>query len=97
MDTILVEWDENKSKINLQKHGVHFSEEKDVFYDPNAILIPDPDHSQYEERFIMLGRSNKGNLLVVVHCYRQNESVIRIISARNANRLEESDYYSCLM
>ena len=86
------EWDEDKAKINLQKHGVSFEEAQTVFYDENALLIDDPDHSEDEERFIILGLSAGTRLLVVCHCYRASETVIRIISARKATR-KETKYY----
>lgn len=84
MEIIKFEWDENKNRINQQKHGVSFEEAKSVFYDGEALVIDDPEHSQEEERFIILGLSNKANLLVVCHCYRTSDTIIRIISARKA-------------
>lgn len=86
------EWDKYKARINLQKHGVSFEEAQTVFYDENALLIDDPDHSEDEERFIILGLSAGTRLLVVCHCYRESETVIRIISARKATR-KEAQYY----
>ena len=85
------EWDENKSKLNLQKHGVSFEEAETVFYDENALLEYDELHSDYEERFRLLGCSLAGNILLVVHCIR-NENVIRIISSRKATSTEEESY-----
>ena len=70
MDRILFEWDERKNTINKKKHGVSFEEAKTVFYDVDAILIDDPDHSEEEERFLLLGLSRKTNLLIVCHCLR---------------------------
>ncbi|MBQ8401486.1 MAG: BrnT family toxin [Clostridia bacterium] len=93
MDTLQFEWDENKNTINKVKHKVSFEEARSVFEDENELLIDDPDHSVYEERFIILGVSEKSNLLVVCHCYRQSETVIRIISARPATRREGKQYY----
>ena len=93
MGTINFEWDENKNYINKRKHKISFEEAQGVFYDPDALLINDPEHSQEEERFIILGLSLKANLLVVCHCYRESESVIRIISARKATRTETEQYY----
>ncbi|MBQ3426094.1 MAG: BrnT family toxin [Clostridia bacterium] len=87
------EWDNNKNQINKKKHDVDFDEAKTVFYDVNALVIDDPEHSQDEERFIILGMSNKPSLLVVCHCYRQSETVIRIISARKATKTETKQYY----
>ena len=92
METLRFEWDENKNRINLAKHKISFEEAQTVFYDEEALVIDDPEHSQEEERFIILGFSKKANLLVVCHCYRESESVIRIISARKATKTEERQY-----
>ena len=92
METIRLEWDPNKAKINVKKHGVTFKEAQSVFQDPEALVIDDPDHSQEEERFIILGLSQKANLLVVCHCYRESDNVIRIISARKATTTETEQY-----
>lgn len=86
------EWDDNKSKSNLQKHGITFEEASSVFLDEDAILKPDPDHSVDEERFILLGLSVEVRLLVVVHCYRSANNTIRIISARKATKTEAKTY-----
>ena len=86
------EWDENKNRLNIKKHKVSFEEAVTVFYDENAILISDPDHSEEEGRFILLGLSQKTRMLVVCHCYRQNEEIIRIFSARKATKQEEQVY-----
>ena len=86
------EWDEKKQKINIQKHGIDFEEAKTVFYDEEALLMPDPDHSATEERFVILGISKKTNLLTVCHCYRENEEIIRIINARKATAKEKKQY-----
>ena len=75
-----------------KKHAVAFEEAQTVFYDPEALVIDDPDHSQDEERFIILGFSKYANLLVVCHCYRESETVIRIISARKATVKEARQY-----
>ena len=88
MKAIHFEWDEHKNQINIKKHKVSFEEAKSVFYDDNALVIDDPEHSETEERFIILGSSSKANLLVVCHCYRQSDTVIRIISARKATKTE---------
>ena len=90
------EWDEAKNKINIKKHGIDFVEAKTVFYDDEALIIPDHKHSEQEERFVILGTSSKANLLVVCHCYRQSETVIRIISARKATKNEEHQYYDSM-
>lgn len=92
MDTIRFEWDNNKNEINKKKHKVSFEEAKTVFYDEEALIIDDPEHSKEEERFVILGFSNKANLLVVCHCYRASETVIRIISARKATKAETEQY-----
>jgi len=86
------EWNANKSRANKLKHGVSFEEARSAFYDENARLIDDPDHSEEEERFILLGFSNQLRLLVVCHCYRHQDTVIRIISARKANGAEKRYY-----
>ena len=92
MDAIQFEWDENKNQINQHKHGISFQEAKTVFYYEEALVIDDPEHSETEDRFIILGLSNKANLLVVCHCYRASDTVIRLISARKATKTE-SPYY----
>ena len=92
MDTINFEWDENKNAINKRKHQISFEEAQTVFYDDEALVIDDPEHSEQEERFIILGMSTRANLLVVCHCYRQSETVIRIISARKATKNEAKQY-----
>ena len=85
-------WDDNKNRENVRKHNVSFEEAGTVFYDPNGKLIDDPDHSDEEDRFIILGLSKMLLLLVVCHCYRENDEVIRIISARKATK-KEAKYY----
>lgn len=86
------EWDENKNSINKKKHKVSFEEAASVFYDVEALVIDDPEHSEEENRFIILGLSEQTNLLVVCHCYRVSDTVIRIISARKATRSEARQY-----
>ena len=78
MDDMIFEWDENKFTANQKKHKISFEEAKSVFYDEHAKYRDDPDHSEAEERFIILGLSKKANLLVVCHCYRASETIIRI-------------------
>ena len=85
-------WDDSKATVNYDKHGVTFEEARSVFQDEHARLIIDPDHSEDEERFIILGISVKPRLLVVCHCYRENDTVIRIFSARKATRKEAALY-----
>ena len=92
MDKISFEWDEHKNTANVKKHNVSFEEAVSVFYDEMALLIDDPEHSLEEERFIILGFSKRANLLVVCHCYRNEQSVIRIISARHATKHESKQY-----
>ena len=86
------EWDEVKNEINKKKHRVSFEEAQTVFYDMNALMISDPEHSDDEERFILLGYSAMARLLLVCHCYREQDEVIRIISARKANSFEARQY-----
>lgn len=93
MEFIKFEWDENKNESNKVKHKISFEEAQTVFYDDEALVIDDPEHSKFEERFIILGMSSKANLLVVCHCYRQSDTVIRIISARKATKTESKQYY----
>ena len=85
-------WDERKNNANQKKHGVAFDEARSVFYDDNARLIPDVEHSGKEERFIILGISVKARILTVVHCCKDSENKIRIISARKATRSESKQY-----
>lgn len=92
MDKIKFEWDENKNLLNQKKHKISFEEAQTVFYDPKALVINDPDHSLEEERFIILGLSRNANLLVVCHCYRESDTIIRIISARKATATESRQY-----
>lgn len=92
MEYLRFEWNENKNTINKAKHKVSFEEAQTVFYDADAVVIDDPDHSETEERFIILGFSVKAKLLVVCHCYRESDSVIRIISARKATAKESRQY-----
>jgi uncharacterized DUF497 family protein len=88
------EWDEGKSRANERKHRISFEEAQTVFYDDWAILVEDEDPDEPENRFVMLGMSAAAKTLVVCHCYREEDSVIRIISARRANRSEREDYKS---
>lgn len=86
------EWDERKNKANQKKHGVTFEEARTAFLDENARVVPDPEHSDTEDRFVLLGWSIRLRVVVVCHCYRVGEDVIRIISARKANAAERGDY-----
>ena len=92
MSSIQFEWDSKKAQINLRKHKVSFEDAQSVFSDERALLIDDPDHSEEEDRFVLLGLSQSLRLLVVVHCYRAEGRVIRIISARKADADEQSIY-----
>ncbi len=92
MSTLQFEWDGRKAAANFKKHGVRFEEAKSVFVDERAKLIDDPDHSEDEGRFVLLGLSSALRLLLVCHCYRSEGNVIRIISARKAVA-RESKYY----
>ena len=86
------EWDEAKNAANQRKHGVSFEEAQSVFFDERALLVADPDEASREDRFVLLGLSDALRTLLVCHCYRERESVIRIISARKADRAERADY-----
>ena len=86
------EWDAAKAAANHRKHGVSFEEAQTVFTDEHALLIDDPEHSQDEDRFILLGFSLQLRMLVVAHCYRRSGGVIRLISARPATRSEHKAY-----
>ena len=92
MSTLRFEWDDLKAVANAKKHGVSFDEAKSVFVDERAKLIGDPDHSDDEDRFVLLGLSSVLRLLLVCHCYRAEGNVIRIISARKASAHESKSY-----
>ena len=96
MKAIEFSWDKNKARINLTKHKISFEEAQSVFDDDNARLIYDPDHSENEDRFILLGLSCSLRVLVVVHCYKDEENIIRLISARKATKPEEKNYKEML-
>ena len=93
MDELRFEWDDEKEKINIRKHGISFDEARTVFYDERAIQFFDPDHSEDEDRFILLGISFKLRTLVVCHCFRKSETVVRLFSARKADKEEEQEYW----
>jgi len=86
-------WDRRKARSNLVKHGISFEEAQTVFLDERARLIDDPDHSEEEARFLLVGYSSEAGCLVVSRCYRESDSVIRLISARRATKLEEAMYW----
>ena len=92
MSELRFEWHSTKSAVNAKKHGISFDEAKSVFSDENAKLISDPDHSDDEDRFLLLGISVRLRTLVVCHCYRGDDNIIRIISARKATASESKKY-----
>lgn len=92
MRELRFEWHPPKAASNLAKHKVNFEEARAVFYDENAILIHDPEHSQDEDRFLLLGMGAGAKILVVCHCERKGGNAIRIISARKAERTERAEY-----
>lgn len=92
MAELRFEWDARKNSSNRRKHRVSFEEAETAFADDNALLLDDPDHSDDDERFVLLGLSARLRILVVCHCYRRSGDVIRIISARRADRGEEATY-----
>ena len=92
MKYISFQWENRKNISNQKKHGISFEEAKTVFYDDNARLIHDPEHSDIEDRFIILGFSSTLRILAVVHTYREQDEIIRLISARRATK-NESKYY----
>lgn len=89
---MIFEWDENKALANIKKHGVSFEEARAVFYDDYAVLFDNPDHSEAEDRFLIIGMSSEKGVCIVSHCYRSEDERIRIISARKATRTERSIY-----
>lgn len=86
------EWDENKNRTNIKKHGISFQEATSVFFDDYAILFDDKIHSNNEDRFCILGVSDRDNLCMVVHCYKESEEIVRIISARPSTKNETKTY-----
>jgi uncharacterized protein len=92
MEEITFEWDLNKAQTNERKHGISFEEAETAFYDRNARVLHDPDHSQDEDRYILLGLSESFGLMMVCHVYRENDTCIRIISARRATKTEKQQY-----
>ena len=92
MSTLRFEWDDGKAATHAKKHGVSFDEAKSVFADERAKLIDDPDHSEVEDRFVVLCLSSALRMLLVCHCYRSTGNVIRIISARKATPQESRSY-----
>jgi uncharacterized DUF497 family protein len=92
MSDLRFDWDPKKAAANLRKHGVSFEEARTVFEDAEGLIIPDPEHSEDEERLVLLGLSSALRALVVIHCEREDGDVIRIISARKADRGERASY-----
>lgn len=92
MKELEFEWDKRKETANVKKHGISF-EARTAFYDESAIQFYDPDHSDQEDRFVLLGLSLKPQVLVVCHCFRESETVVCIISARKADKDEEQAYW----
>ena len=86
-------WDPRKARSNERKHGVSFEEAQTVFFDEHALLLEDPDPSEGEQRFLLLGLSFASRVLLVCHCLREGGDVIRIISARRATKAEEGQYW----
>ncbi|MFN0102693.1 MAG: BrnT family toxin [Bryobacteraceae bacterium] len=93
MSNITFAWDPRKARNDLAKHGVSFEEAQSVFLDGKAVLIDDPDHSDEERRFVIPGYTSHARCLIVSHCYLEDDSVIRLISARKATTREEKDYW----
>lgn len=92
MNSLKFEWDQRKAVANVKKHGITFDEARTVFFDERAKLIDDPEHSDDEERFVLMGVSSSLRVMVVCHCYREAGNVIRIISARKATTTESKFY-----
>jgi uncharacterized protein len=87
------EWDDKKAALNWKIHGVSFEEAKSVFYDDLAIQFYDESHSNEEDRFLLIGMSSRARVLLVCHCERQGENIIRIFSARKATQKESFNYW----
>ena len=96
MKNLAFSWDDKKNSANQRQHGVSFEEAQTVFFDDYAIEFEDPDHSETEDRFLLLGLSQKLRVLVICHCFRKSESEIRIISARRATKKEQKVYFKVL-
>ena len=93
MREVRFEWDEKKDSLNKRKHGVAFTEAQTAFADEKGLLLDDPDHSDREDRFILLGLRSNLRLLVISHTYLKDDATIRIISARKASRSEQKQYW----
>ena len=92
--TLRFEWDPAKDSLNRRRHGVSFAEATSVFVDDHALLIDDPDHSHSEDRFVLLGLSSSLRVLLVCHCDRVEGGVVRLISARKADKQEQHEYFT---
>ena len=92
MKPLRFEWDEEKNRENQRKHGITFTEAQTIFFDENAVEFYDDEHSEWEDRFLLLGISAKLRLLLVCHCLRESGSIIRVISARKATKNERELY-----
>ena len=92
MKSLRFEWDEEKNRENQRKHGISFAEAQTIFFDENAVEFYDDEHSEWEDRFLLLGISTKLRVLLVCHCLRESGSIIRIISARKATKNERGLY-----
>ena len=90
----IFDWDEDKNQANIQKHEISFQEASSSFNDDFAVVLPDETHSKGEERFLLIGFSDKERMLFVSHCYRDSDEIVRIISARKATRAEHRKYHS---
>jgi len=95
MNELRFAWDPKKARANMGKHGVSFEEARSVFYDEHAVEFYDDEHSEWEDRFLLLGLSSGLRLVLVCHCYREAEGVIRIVSARKATPSECQQYRRC--
>lgn len=92
MPPLRFEWDEDKDRENRRKHGVSFEEARTVFYDEDAVEFYDDEHSDWEDRFLLLGVSSRLRMLMVCHCLREDGHVIRVVSARKATAAERKHY-----
>jgi len=92
MKRLQFQWDTKKAEENIKKHGVSFEEAKTVFFDEHAVEFYDDQHSEWEDRFLLLGVSEKLRLLLICHCFKEDDSGIRIISARKATKNEATFY-----
>ncbi len=92
MASLRIHWHAAKATENFRKYGVSFDEPETIFSDDHALLLDDPDHSEEEARFLLLGLSSALRVLIVVHFYREADAVIRIVSARKATPTERAQY-----